>query len=295
MRIRFIERAAVCVFLASLIGCAFFYMRPMLFRTWFFYADEYVIAAEVIRFSQLNFRQHFFDIPGTPFILINALIWRLLHGGNQMPLLFAVIRGTTLAFFLLSPVLLFLLCARLTSKVTAAVATLLLMLSADLLSLQFVRAHGVHGDRTDPVRRPLSESRTGAGWRRFRAAPGHSGLRDRGGNSGGRRRRSASAFHHRGSARTRVDVVVEQAGAEILVSALDPALELDCPPRAVGHIGVSPGICEDRSARVSSRGAPDLGGGDAVDRYLRGGSSALSPATYQCHGSYVSSAPVTSS
>jgi hypothetical protein len=46
-----------------------------------------------------------------------------------MQLLFAVMRGTTLAFFLLSPILVFLLCARLTSKAAAAVATLLLMLS----------------------------------------------------------------------------------------------------------------------------------------------------------------------
>jgi hypothetical protein len=128
-RHRLIERVAVCVFLACLIGFGFHYMRPMLFRTWFFHADEYVVAAEVIRFSQLDFRQHFFDIPGTPFIAINALIWGLLQGGNQMQLLFAVMRGTTLAFFLLSPILVFLVCARLTSKAAAAVATLPLMLS----------------------------------------------------------------------------------------------------------------------------------------------------------------------
>src|SRR6185369_7100129 len=61
-RNRLIERATVCVFLACLIGFGFHYMRPMLLRTWFFHADEYVVAAEVIRFSQLDFRQHFFDI-----------------------------------------------------------------------------------------------------------------------------------------------------------------------------------------------------------------------------------------
>src|SRR5260221_110934 len=43
-------------YLACLILVAFSLMRPLLFRSWFFMSDEYVYAAELIRFSNLDFQ-----------------------------------------------------------------------------------------------------------------------------------------------------------------------------------------------------------------------------------------------
>src|SRR5690242_12049520 len=48
---------------------------PSLFRSWFFLSDEYVIVAEAIRFLHFDFRQHFFDMPGTPLMILSALLW----------------------------------------------------------------------------------------------------------------------------------------------------------------------------------------------------------------------------
>ncbi len=149
-------------YLACLIVFAYRYMRPMLFRTWFFSSDEYVFAAEVMRFSNLDFHQQFFDNPGTPFMMLDSLIWAIVYAAtwamgfisaetriglftyHNMPLLFAVMRATTLAFFLLSPILLFWLCAKLTNKATAAIASLLLVMSPIYTSYSsFVRTESL--------------------------------------------------------------------------------------------------------------------------------------------------------
>jgi len=114
-------------------------MRPLLFRSWFFSSDEYVFAAEVVRFSSFNFHQFFFDNPGTPFMILDSAVWALIYWGGRvlglvqpgvtmstfnyqhMPLLFTVMRATTLVFFLASCVLLFQLCARLVNRPAAAI------------------------------------------------------------------------------------------------------------------------------------------------------------------------------
>jgi len=118
-------------------------MLPGLFRTWYFSSDEYVFAAEVIRFSHWDFRQHFFDIPGTPFMLLSAVLWSaiytLAHAGRFVPTtglehftfdhlsgLFILMRSLTLIFFLASLVLTFLVASRLTNSVGGALAALLL-------------------------------------------------------------------------------------------------------------------------------------------------------------------------
>jgi hypothetical protein len=156
------DRLVSAAFLTCLIIFAYRFMSPMLFRTWFFSSDEYVYAAEVMRFSSLDFHQHFFDNPGTPFMMLDSLVWATIYAGSwalglipqdtriglftfhNMPLLFAVMRATTLAFFLLSPILLFWLCARLTNKATAAIASLLLVLSPIYCSYSsFVRTESL--------------------------------------------------------------------------------------------------------------------------------------------------------
>jgi hypothetical protein len=157
-----LDRLVSAAYLACLIIFAYRFMRPMLFRTWFFFWDEYVYAAEVMRFSSLDFHQRFFDNPGTPFMMLSALIWDIFYAGtwalgfispdtriglftyHNVPLLFTVMRTTTLVFFLLSPILLFWLCARLTNKATAAIASLLLVLSPVYCSYSsFVRTESL--------------------------------------------------------------------------------------------------------------------------------------------------------
>ena len=128
------------------VASAYGYLRPALFRTWFFSSDEYVIAAEVIRFSNLDFRQRFFDLPGTPFMLLDSLLWALFYGVERVlglapsttlatftfqhiSALFVLMRATTLVCFLLSVMLLYALVAKLMNSAAAAIASLLLVMS----------------------------------------------------------------------------------------------------------------------------------------------------------------------
>ena len=134
------------IYLLILLAFAYRSMYPALFRTWFLSSDEYVFAAEVIRFSNLDFHQHYFDMPGTPFMMLSTIIWRLVYACagvlgiypgsgigeftfQHISGLFILMRATTLACYLISPVLLFMLVSRLCGKGAAAVAALLLVMS----------------------------------------------------------------------------------------------------------------------------------------------------------------------
>jgi len=106
-----------------------------------------VYAAEVIRFLHLDFRQHFFDNPGTPFMFLSSAIWALIYSlqsvlnllplgmsleqftFHHLPALFTMMRGLTLFFYLCSIILLFILAGKLTNKAGASVASLLLLMS----------------------------------------------------------------------------------------------------------------------------------------------------------------------
>lgn len=135
------------VYVSVLVAFAVRFMWAPIFRTWFFNADEYVVAAEVIRFAQLDFRQRFFDMPGTPLMLLASAVWGIVYAAHctlgtfpwergigeftfeHLPALFVVIRGFTLFFFCLSMILLFWLTAWLTNKAAAWVAALILAMS----------------------------------------------------------------------------------------------------------------------------------------------------------------------
>jgi hypothetical protein len=134
------------LYLAVLLTLVCVYVRSGLARSWFFSSDEYVIGAEVIRFLQLDFRQRFFDMPGTPFMFVTALVWTAYYGtqvlggsagGTGLALftfqhietLFVVMRVVTLLSFCLSVVLLYALAARLTNRVGAWFAALVLATS----------------------------------------------------------------------------------------------------------------------------------------------------------------------
>jgi hypothetical protein len=149
-------------YLVALVAVGWHYMSASLFRTWFFNSDEYVFAAEIIRFCSGDFRQQFFDIPGTLYMLLNALVWSAYYGGavffgatnrdatlptftfQNLDALFVLMRGTTLVFFLLSIVLVFVWVARASNRASAAVAALLLLMSPIYASYSsFVRTESM--------------------------------------------------------------------------------------------------------------------------------------------------------
>ena len=135
------------MYLCVLIAFALWEMWPSLFRAWFFSSDEYVFAFEVIRFIQRDFRQHFFDMPGTPLMMLASILWALYYGANcalgivssqrgilaftldRLPALFVLLRGMTVFFYCVSLVLLFRLAARLMNRPAAWVATFILAMS----------------------------------------------------------------------------------------------------------------------------------------------------------------------
>jgi len=139
--------AASVLFLALLLTYSLKDLLVSLSRSWFFSSDEYVFAAEVIRFLNLDFHQRYFDMPGTPYMLLTAILWAVFYpvqtwfrpdpasGSivaftyNHLDWFFTVLRFGTIFFYALSLVLLFLLVKRLLNGAGACVACLLLAMS----------------------------------------------------------------------------------------------------------------------------------------------------------------------
>jgi hypothetical protein len=150
---------AAALYLAALIAFALYHMWSSLFRVWFFSSDEYVFAAEAIRFLNLDFRQHFFDMPGTPLMFLASGIWSLVHvvqGGGpaqlglndftfeHLPNLFILMRGITLVFYCASVVLMFVVASRLLNRAAGWVAALILAMSGIYTSYSsFVRVESL--------------------------------------------------------------------------------------------------------------------------------------------------------
>src|SRR5262249_8412979 len=76
------ELYLAAAYLAGLVAFGIYSLGPSLSRSWYFSSDEYVFAAEVIRFLHLDFRQRFFDIPGTPFMFLSAGLWALVYASQ---------------------------------------------------------------------------------------------------------------------------------------------------------------------------------------------------------------------
>jgi len=121
------------------------YLSAAFSRSWFFSSDEYTIAQEVIRFLSGDFHQRFFDMPGTPLMMLATLLWsgfyelaRLTGSAGSgiieftyahLAGLFNTLRGITLFFHACSLVLLFLLTRRLLNQAGAWLSCLILMMS----------------------------------------------------------------------------------------------------------------------------------------------------------------------
>jgi hypothetical protein len=127
-------RLATALCLALLLWRAASGLAPVVTMPWFNMSDENVIAGEVIRFAGGDFRQQYFDMPGTPLMLLGAAqvqLWRRASGGGQdistfafahMQGLMELLRVDSLVFFLISILLLYVLAARLTNRYAALAA-----------------------------------------------------------------------------------------------------------------------------------------------------------------------------
>jgi len=79
-----LEVAGAALVVALLIGFTAWYLTPSIFRAWFFMSDEWVVVGEAIRFTNLNFHQHFFDQPETPLMIIPAVLWGVIYGVGRI-------------------------------------------------------------------------------------------------------------------------------------------------------------------------------------------------------------------
>lgn len=139
-------RLAIAIFLSLTIWHVTRMLRPSLALPWFTSSDENVLIADVIRFSDLDFRQGFFDMPGTPLMLLGAFEWRLYYffaglahsagaGLNlftfqHLQSLFTLMRVDNLVFFILSALLLFRIVYKAANEYAGAAAALLLLMNA---------------------------------------------------------------------------------------------------------------------------------------------------------------------
>lgn len=146
-RVQHHSTAASLIYLAILLTFALKYMLVSLSRSWFFSSDEYVIAGEVIRFLNRDIHQRFFDMPGTPLMMLSAALWALFYQletwfrpdyfspdviaftFNHLAWFFTLLRSCTILFYAGSLVLLFPVARRVLNHAGALVACLVLMMS----------------------------------------------------------------------------------------------------------------------------------------------------------------------
>jgi hypothetical protein len=134
---------AVCaVFLILLLWHVVHAYAPFVVMPWFNMSDENVVVGEVIRFAAGDIHQQFFDMPGTPLMLLGAVEWRIWHrlaGPSGQSIidfsfaniqqLFELMRTTSLVLYCGTILLLFGLAARLMNRFAAVVACLVFVLN----------------------------------------------------------------------------------------------------------------------------------------------------------------------
>jgi 4-amino-4-deoxy-L-arabinose transferase-like glycosyltransferase len=141
---------AVAVVAAFAVGTA---VLPTLFYPWFFSTEEAPYGQEVVRFITGDFRQRFFDIPGTPFMAVVALVFKAalvgLYGWEADPfshldLLFPIMRGLSGLAFAAA-----VLCMYLASRQIAS--TWAALLAAAVLALHPILATTLTHTRIEPT------------------------------------------------------------------------------------------------------------------------------------------------
>jgi Dolichyl-phosphate-mannose-protein mannosyltransferase len=151
-RIRGAEIFTTSILPIAIVLCAALYSiwsmaHDALFLPWPGNPDEFPYVQEVLRFTGLDFRQQFFDIPGTPLMFLTAGLWTLMYWSlrllrdpstgvgltefsfQHIQTLFVFLRVLVLFINLASIVLLYALGKRLLGEVGGLVAALLLTFS----------------------------------------------------------------------------------------------------------------------------------------------------------------------
>jgi hypothetical protein len=155
---RNLHRAIPATVLALLIGYSILSMSFQTFRLpWYYMTEEFPYAQEVLRFLSFDFRQRFFDIPGTPLIAIVTAIFApvlaltdaarhtslFAAAFEHMQLLFLTMRAASLCAFA-SAVGLMYLTARQLVTVPAA------LIAAAIFSLHPIMALTLYHTRIEP-------------------------------------------------------------------------------------------------------------------------------------------------
>ncbi len=111
---------------------------PSILLPWYFNTEEFPYVQEVLRFSEFNFKQEFFDIPGTPLMMLGTALWwpyylasNLLSADYQtirefnfghLQEMYVLLRTISIVSFLATVVLTYLVANRLIGAAGACVA-----------------------------------------------------------------------------------------------------------------------------------------------------------------------------
>jgi hypothetical protein len=143
-------RIAVAIVAAFAVGTA---VLPTLFYPWFFSTEEAPYGQEAVRFITGDFHQRFFDIPGTPFMALAALVFKTalvgLYGWNADPfshldLLFSIMRGLSGLAFAAAVLCMYLATRQIASTCAA-------LLAAAVLALHPILATTLTHTRIEPT------------------------------------------------------------------------------------------------------------------------------------------------
>lgn len=120
---------------------------PAITFPWYFNTEEFPYIQEILRFVELDFRQQFFDIPGTPLMMVGTLLWSIYYwlgvilgyadpsqgiryfSFEHMQSLYLLMRLLSYFLYALSIVLTYLIARRLTNSIGGYIAALLLAVS----------------------------------------------------------------------------------------------------------------------------------------------------------------------
>lgn len=135
---------------------------PAITFPWYLNTEEFPYIQEILRFVELDFRQQFFDIPGTPLMFLGTFLWSIYYwfsvlvgyshssegiryfSFEHMQSLYLLMRILSYCFYILSIVLTFLITRRLSNAVGGLVAASLLSLSPIYgLSMLYLRIESI--------------------------------------------------------------------------------------------------------------------------------------------------------
>lgn len=135
---------AICIVITAIyifrVAIAKSYFFP-----WYFNTEEFPYIQEVMRFSEFDFRQQFFDIPGTPLMFLSTIFWWVyfvfckifgLRGADQgirlftfenMQILYYIMRGISCIAYISSGILTYKIVTRILNSAAGLFATCMVL------------------------------------------------------------------------------------------------------------------------------------------------------------------------